>query len=206
MSIKSICRFVVAPVFSLALSAVLLAACTSPPHNAVGAYTANSKVDCLPKVTLTDQNGHPVTLSALKGKPALIDFIYTNCPGPCLTLTSKMVGVAEDLGPEMGSKVRIISITVDPTRDTPQAMDKFAKKLDANRKGWLFLTGTHQEVNDALAPFKMHLVKAGPNGILPHTLTVFLLGPNGRQKWIYNSGTVKTEVMAHDAEQLAARG
>ena len=67
-----------------------------------GAYEAFNQVDCLPAITLIDQNGRDVTLSSLKGKPIVVDFIYTSCPGPCLLLTQKMA-------------FTMVSITVDPT-------------------------------------------------------------------------------------------
>src|ERR1700683_4755763 len=64
----------------------------------IGSYSSAEKRDCLPDLTLTDQNGRKVSLASLKGKPVLFDFIYTTCPGPCLVLTARMKAIADHLG------------------------------------------------------------------------------------------------------------
>src|SRR5271156_4719511 len=72
---------------SLVLISVL-AACDRPDaRDRPGDYAAASRADCLPDLTLTDQFGHDVSLASLKGRPVLVDFIYTSCPGPCPMLT-----------------------------------------------------------------------------------------------------------------------
>src|ERR1035437_9054908 len=66
---------------------------------------------------LGDQNGHRGSLASLKGKPLVVDFIYTSCPGECRMETAKLANVALRLGPALGSKVTIVSISVDPEHD-----------------------------------------------------------------------------------------
>ena len=82
-----------------------------------GGFEVRDASDCLPDITLVDQNGRNVSLASLKGKPVLFDFIYTTCPGPCLVLTSRMKQIANRLGPKLGTEARIVSITVDPEHD-----------------------------------------------------------------------------------------
>src|SRR5271155_646400 len=72
--------------------ALILSACQSAEDT--GSYVLDSKADGLPNVKLVDQNGHEVSLPSLKGKPVLIDFIYTTCTGPCPMLTSKLALIA----------------------------------------------------------------------------------------------------------------
>ena len=64
-----------------------------------GGYDVASKGDCLPKTALIDQHGNSFSLDSLKGRPVLVDFIYTSCPGPCLMLTAKLANVALRLDP-----------------------------------------------------------------------------------------------------------
>jgi protein SCO1 len=188
----------------LAVCAGVLFACNySPAPN--GAYDASSTEDGLPAVSLIDQNGNNVSLASLRGKPVLIDFIYTSCPGPCSTLTSKLVGVAKDLGPRLGPQVRMVSVSIDPEHDTPKIMKDYAARLGADRSGWLFLTGTPQQVKQVLAAYKLDRIRE-PDGSVTHMETLFLLGPNGRQRRIYNGVEVEPAVMSADAEQLAPRG
>jgi len=70
---------------------------------------------------LVDQNGSQVSLASLKGKPLVVDFIYTSCKGECLMETAKLTNVAIRLGPDLGSKVTIVSISVDPEHDGPSS-------------------------------------------------------------------------------------
>ena len=70
-----------------------------------GAYEAFNQADCLPAITLIDQKGREVSLSSLKGKPVVVDFIYTRCPGPCLLLTQKMARVAARLASRILARV-----------------------------------------------------------------------------------------------------
>ena len=107
-----------------------------------GGFAVQNTSDCLPDITLIDQNGQKVSLASLKGKPVLFDFIYTTCPGPCLVLTSRMKQIANRLGPKLGTEARIVSITVDPEHDHPAQLNAYAKAQGADVNGWLFLTGT----------------------------------------------------------------
>ena len=188
----------------MAASCAIFGACDYAPEPN-GAYQASSDADCLPAVSLLDQNGNRVSLASFKGKPVLIDFVYTSCPGPCSVLTSKLVSVAQDLGPRLGKQVQMISITLDPERDSPKVLKEYAWRLGANRPGWLFLTGTPQEIDQVLAPYKVRRMKEA-DGSVTHMETLFLLGPDGRQRRIYNGVEVKPAVMSAEAEQLAPRG
>ena len=120
-------------------------------------------------------------------------------------LTSKLVSVAQDLGPRLGKQVQMISITLDPERDSPKVLKEYAWRLGANRPGWLFLTGTPQEIDQVLAPYKIRRMKEA-DGSVSHMETLFLLGPDGRQRCIYNGVEVKPAVMSAEAEHLAPRG
>jgi hypothetical protein len=71
-----------------------------------GGLVMSDTSDRLPDITLIDQHGQKVSLSSLKGKPVLFDFIYTTCPGPCLLLTSRMKAIATQLGPALGKEAR----------------------------------------------------------------------------------------------------
>jgi protein SCO1/2 len=188
----------------LAVAIACAAACDyAPAPN--GAYDASSKADCLPNVSLLDQNGKRVSLASFRGKPVLVDFIYTSCPGPCSVLTSKLVGVAQDLGAKLGRQVQMISITVDPEHDTPKALKEYAWRLGADRAGWLFLTGTPAEIDQVLAPYRIRRMREA-DGSVAHVETLYLLGPDGRQRRIYNGVEVAHGVMSAEAEHLAARG
>jgi len=176
--------------------ALVLGAC-QPSGDAPGSYVVNSKADGLPDVTLADQNGHSLPLSSLKGKPVLIDFIYTSCHGPCPMLTSKFALIAKLLRSELGTKVTLVSLTVDPEHDHPAQLLDYAHSHDASREGWLFLTGSPAQIEQVLAAYGL-VRKREADGSVTHMTTVFLLGPDGHQMRIYNGLEAKPTTVAAD--------
>src|SRR5262249_1215461 len=112
----------------------------------------------LPDFSLTDQSGMTVTLANLKGKVWVADFIFTNCGGTCPMMTEKMRRLQQDLPRE----IRMVSITVDPERDTPKALAAYAEEHGATRERWLFLTGNKQSLYDlCVKGFKLPLDDSG---------------------------------------------
>ncbi len=170
-----------------------------------GSYAAANTNDCLPNITLVDQNGNRVSLASLKGKPVLIDFVYTSCTSTCPMLTAKMAAVARKLGPELGSGVRIVSITLDPEHDGPAELLDYARRENAAEPGWLFLTGSPADVDAVLARFRLKRERESDGSVM-HTISAFLLGPDGRQIRQYNALEVNADTVAADVNRASARG
>ena len=78
-----------------------------------------AKIGPAPEFSLTTADGGRLSLGDLRGKVVAVTFIYATCTDACPLLTAKMVGMQKRLGLDFGSKVRFVSITVDPERDTP---------------------------------------------------------------------------------------
>jgi protein SCO1/2 len=94
----------------------------------------------LPAFTLTDQSGKPFGSRELAGKVWVADFIFTSCQGACPLLSERMAEVgkrARHLGPDF----HLVSISVDPERDTPDRLAEYARRYGANSIAWSFLTG-----------------------------------------------------------------
>jgi protein SCO1/2 len=168
-------------------------------------YDAVNKADCLPPLKLVDQHNKPLVLSSLKGKPVLVDFIYTSCPGPCLTETQKMAKVADTLSKDLGSKAVLLSITVDPEHDGPQQLLDYAKRQDVERPGWYFLTGSPNTIEEVLANFKL-IRQRESDGTVDHIIGVFLLGPDGRELREYNGEILKANSVTADIRKALAKG
>ncbi len=177
------------------------AACESRSDGDSGLRRINN-TDCLPNVTLTDKSDKRVDLASLKGKPLLVDFFYTSCPGPCLLMTAKMAKIADRLGPRLGSEVVLLSITIDPEHDQPKQLASYAKAQDADRPGWFFLTGTQDQIDQVLTLFKVDTAREA-DGTIGHVLAFFLLGPDGRQWNQYPVSDVKTQDIVGDLEKVA---
>jgi protein SCO1 len=171
---------------------------------APGAYdTANAS--CLTDTPLTDQNGNKVALTSLKGKPVVVDFIYTSCPGSCLMETAKLAKVALGLGNALGQKVSIVSITVDPEHDGPKQLLDYARAQGADQKGWYFLTGSPADVDRALEGFKVMREKE-PDGSVGHIVAMFLIGPDGHELREYNGEIVKPTNIVDDVNKSLTNG
>jgi protein SCO1 len=156
--------------------------------------------DCLPHLALIDQNGKSVTLSSLKGKPVLVDFIYTSCPGPCLTLTKSMERVADRLGPALGSQVTFVSISIDPEHEGPPQMQAYAKAQSADRAGWLFLSGGPADVDSAMAAFNLKRERE-PDGSIEHVEDVILVGPDGHAIKEYKGNVLHPDSVLADIQK-----
>lgn len=134
----------------------------------------------LPDVRVIDDHGDPISLGSLKGKVVLLDFIHVGCPGVCSNLVNKFGQVADSLGPELGSRVILLSVTNDPDHDNPTELLNLARSSQADMKGWLFVTGKLDDVNRVIRAFGLNNGRL-PDGSPNHITEVFLLGPDLRQ-------------------------
>jgi protein SCO1/2 len=183
-------------VFAAVALALILAA-YGCAREAAGDYPASNGNNCLPDVSLIDQHGKTITLASLKGKPVLIDFIYTSCASTCPVLTAKIAAVARELGPALGANVTIVSITLDPEHDGPAQLAAYAKSQSADNNGWLFLTGKPADIDQVLAAFKLRRMRESDGSIM-HSVSAFLLGPDGHQIRQYNALDVSAKAVAAD--------
>jgi protein SCO1/2 len=156
----------------------------------------------LPDFSLTDQSEKTVTLSDLKGKVWVADFIFTSCGGTCPMMTDKMRNLQERLPGE----IRMVSITVDPDRDTPKALAAYAAEHGATRERWLFLTGDKQSLYDlCVKGFKLPLDESGGTAAEPiaHSTRFVLVDKQGEIRGYY-SATEEQDLMrlAADAKRL----
>src|ERR1700731_603718 len=154
---------------------------------------------------LVDQNGKTVALTSLKGKPLVVDFIYTSCPGPCLMETAKFANVALRLGNDLGSKVTIVSISVDPEHDGPKQLLDYSRQQGEDEKGWYFLTGGPGDIDRALAGFKLSR-QVEPDGSVGHLVDMMLIGPDGRLIREYNGEIVKAQDIVDDVRKTLNKG
>lgn len=102
-------------------------------------------------VELTDQHGRPVRLKdeVVGDRIVVMGFIYTSCTTVCPVVSAIMQKVQAQLGDMVGNEVQLVSISVDPLRDTPQRLREYASQFQAG-PGWTWLTGPVPAVNDTL--------------------------------------------------------
>ncbi len=118
----------------------------------------------LPPFALTDQRGQPFGTRELAGKVWVADFIFTACQEACPLLSTKMAEVgrrARQLGPDF----HLVSISVDPARDTPERLSAYAARYGANPLAWSFLTGPAEAIETAVVGgFKVGMGKEKAEG------------------------------------------
>ena len=90
----------------------------------------------VPDTRMVDQDGSEMMLAELNGSVTVYNFIFTNCAGICPLMTQKMRALVRDIDPEL--PVRFVSISVDPERDTPEALREYAEKVGKDPR-WVYL-------------------------------------------------------------------
>lgn len=156
----------------------------------------------VPKFSLTDQNGQPFTQAELTGKVWVVDFIFTRCGGACPVMTQRMIEVASKVH---SGNVRFVSISVDPSYDTPVVMKEYAQRQGATDGRFVFLTGDVEGIYD-LAQKGFHLAAAPAREGKPivHDEHFLLIDRAGDVRGAYMSNDA--EAMTHlvaDAQTLA---
>ena len=100
---------------------------------------------------LLDQDGREVKFvsDVIGDRIVVMDFIYTHCTTVCPVLSAVLAEVQNRLGDQLGDQVALVSVSVDPIRDTPQRLKAYAAKHKA-RPGWTWLTGPKSDMDDVL--------------------------------------------------------
>ena len=103
---------------------------------------------------LITQDGETKSLSSdiVGDRIVVVDFVYTTCTTVCPVLSAVLMQVQDQLGDRLGTEVVLVSISVDPQRDTPTRLKNYSSKLRA-RDGWMWLTGDKDVVDEVLRDF-----------------------------------------------------
>jgi protein SCO1 len=164
-----------------------------------------SKIGPAPDFTLTNQDGKPLSLSALRGKVVAVTFIFTGCGNTCPLLTAKMVSMQRSLGADFGRKVFFAAITVDPLADTPEVLKRYANAHGADLGGWAFLTGTPAQVSDVAHRYGVYY-KRQPGDDIDHTFLTSVIDPGGTLRVQYLGVRFDPEEFLQDIRSLLREG
>lgn len=112
----------------------------------------------IPHARVLDQNGKQLNFynDLIKGRSVAINFVFTTCTALCPSLTATFRKVQQEARAR-GLEVQLISISVDPTVDTPERLQEFAKKFKVE-PGWTFVTGDKAEIDSLLQAFGVAVV------------------------------------------------
>ena len=185
----------------LALSASL--ACRQePPLPAYGAA---------PTFSLTDQRGSPFGSGDLGGRVALANFIYTGCTDTCPLLSATMGQVQEQLKADglFGSKIVLLSFSLDPPRDTPPVLAAYGERFGADPDGWKMLTGPTEALGQLAQDFKLGrpiplpLDAKNPVINLAHSNRFVLVDGDGQVRAYYQGDALDVDAVIGDIRRLA---
>ncbi|THF82624.1 SCO family protein [Cohnella fermenti] len=131
--------------------------------------------------TYQDIDGNSVTMSDTNGKVRLVYFFYSNCPDVCPPTTFMMSQVQEMLKADgdFGTKAEFLSITIDPVRDTPEALRVFGDKFGADYTGWKFLRGDEAETAKLAEKYQLGVIKDN-DGNFGHSNLIVVVDKKGR--------------------------
>src|SRR5881394_264478 len=124
----------------------------------------------LPAFSLVAEDGKPFRKGDLLGRVWIADFVFTSCADACPRLQAKMKKIQDRLVPlEQGGNIGLLSISVDPERDTPQKLKEYGEIFGARPGLWRSLTGEQKEVERTVVKgFHTAMAKMPRPGADPH--------------------------------------
>ena len=154
---------------------------------------------------LPDQNGQMRTPADFKGKVTVVFFGFTQCPDVCPTTLAELAQVKKSLGKD-GERVQAVFISVDPERDTPEALKAYVSSFDPS---FVALRGTPEQTTATAKSFKAYFAKAP--GKTPGSYTVdhstgsYVFDTQGRLRLFERYGQ-GAEALTADIKALLAAG
>lgn len=136
----------------------------------------------VPDLSLTDQDAQPLSLSQLKGKWTVLFFGYTFCPDICPTTLAQLRQIKSELPSEAVDKLRIVLVSVDPDRDTPQQLKQYLGYFDKQFIGLRAPVDTLQKLANAVSIPYIPADTSKPGYTVDHSGNLALLGTDGTQR------------------------
>ncbi len=134
-----------------------------------------------PDFHLTDQTGHAVALSDLRGKVVVLTFVYTQCTDVCPLIAAKLGQVYDQLG-SSGSQVQFVAVSLDPEGDTPTAIAAFSARNNMQGR-WLYLNGPSDQLSAVWSAYYLDVEPATPPSTqVGHTTRIIVIDRQGKQR------------------------
>jgi protein SCO1/2 len=154
-----------------------------------------------PDFELIAQSGNKFSIKDVRGKIVAVSFTYTSCIDTCPLLTAKMVSVQKKLGSKFGSEVFFVTVSMDPEVDRPEVLKAYAKALGSDLRGWAFVTGTEDEIQQVARDYGIFRKKR-EDGEVDHTLLTSIIDRTGTVRVQYMGMRFDPEEFLHDLTDL----
>jgi protein SCO1 len=151
--------------------------------------------------TLVDHHSQPFSFDSLRGKTVLLNFVFTHCPTVCPTQTKALMRVMEMLPGDVRERTHVVSVSIDPERDTPEVLRDFATKLSVDLDHWTFVTGAKTAIANINRAYS---AQALPEGALPldHRTEVRLIDASGKLMQTYTGRPLDEPRLAREVQTV----
>ena len=189
----------------LVASLVVTPACRPPASTLPVIYPA-------PELALVDQRGAPFSSADAAGKVVVTNFVFTTCTDVCPLLTAAMASARDELRAAglLGEKVLLLSISVDPEQDSPEALATYAERFGADPSNWRFLTGDRGQIESLLvtgykvgAPPRAPSSAGGPSQLV-HSNRFVVVDARGQIRWMPRGDELDVGQLVEEVRRLAA--
>ena len=143
---------------STANAAEPTAACHASAKATAAAASVNTQRPAIPDVKVTTQDGEHVDFyqDLIKGKVVAVNFVFTTCTTVCPPMGALFSNLQKQNGDRLGKDIHLVSVSIDPTVDTPQRLKAWGAKFGA-RDGWTLVTGKKSEITTLLKAMNVYV-------------------------------------------------
>jgi protein SCO1/2 len=190
---------------------IVVVAQAKPDYKPAVFYHVPAPGDVVPDFKLRNQDGRPIHLGQFKGKSLLVTFIYTRCPLPdfCPRVTHNFAFIDKQVAadPALRGKAHLVCVSFDPEHDTPDRLRAYgATYIGSDAKSafadWDFAVPEKPVLLDMAKFFDVGITDGG-DGIITHTLSTTLIGPDGKVVRFYPGNEWSVEDILGDLKHLA---
>lgn len=166
----------------------------------------------LPAWRLTDAAGRPFGSDQLRGRAYVADFMFTSCPTVCPVLSRHLARVQAATA-DLGDRLHLVSISVDPAVDTPARLTEYAHRYSADPARWHFATGDAATLERIAADgFRVALGQVPTNAEgraanfnILHSANLMLVDGDGRMRGVYRADEQGYDELLREARALVGR-
>ncbi len=163
--------------------------------------------DAMPSFSLTTQDGEQITLETFRGHPFVLTFVFTRCPLPtfCPRMSHNFSELQKAIKKDGGAldRTRLLSITIDPSFDTPKVLKQYAAYQKSDPDIWTFATGQPSQIDGMTHAFSVYVQTEG--GTISHGLATALITANGKIDKIWRGNGWKPEEVIEQLRGLQSQ-
>ncbi|HET9395967.1 MAG TPA: SCO family protein, partial [Nitrospiraceae bacterium] len=163
--------------------------------------TQAARSDDILSLPLRDQHGKSMTIRSFEGRALLLNFIFTHCVSACHTQVKSLDALRTALPANTRARVRFLSISLDPSQDTPEMLRKYAQAMGVDDAEWSFATGSPSDIAEITRGLGVKRESLA-DGQIDHTLVVILFDAKGRLMQRYSGAQVNTARLVREIDEV----